>query len=693
MEKKPRGLSLISHLSSLAPPSSPPPTMATLLVVLLFLIIFAANPNPMLHVHAQQQYISAKAFETFVPPDNYLLNCGASSVATLPGGRMFQPDHNTDKYLSNNGEENKVSVPQGEGDDKDKDIPDIYHSAKVFVSEATYTFHVTSPGLHWIRLHFWAFKAPGNDLKTAMFSVMTETLVLLWDFQMENQTAPTVKEYLVNVTTERFPLTFRPVKTMAFINAIEFVSAPDPLFSNLATLLFPVSEPFELSGNAFETVHRVNVGGPQLGPEKDTLGRRWESDEEYLKPKEMGQTVSVSPGLITYPKGGGSPVIAPPLVYASAVKMADSGVMQAAFNITWQMDIDNEYTHLLRLHFCDIVSKGLNELYFNVYINDKVAISALDLSTITNKLATAYFKDLVINSSMVSSPLKVKVGPMNDAQGIRNAILNGVEVFRLNNSVGSLGGEYGVDGKAADGHTANGNAAAAVGFAMMFGAFVGLGAMAARWQKRPQNWQRRQSFSSWLLPIHAGDSSFMSSKSKSHQFHSSATGLGRYFTLAELQEATKNWDQKEIVGIGAINPQLPREQVNLAEWAMQWKKKGLLDKIIDPTLKGKIDPESMNKFAEAAEKCLAEYGDDRPSMGDVLWSLEHALQLQENSIQGQAEDENIAAATPSASPAAATPENRLPIPSPEQSTAGAQEINEHSGTTMFAHQFSALNGR
>ena len=54
----------------------------------------------------------------------------------------------------------------------------------------------------------------------------------------------------------------------------------------------------------------------------------------------------------------------------------------------------------------------------------------------------------------------------------------------------------------------------------------------------------------------------------------------------------------------AINPSLPREQVNLEEWAMQWKRKGLLDKIIDPTLVGHIDPESMKKFTEPKEKSL-----------------------------------------------------------------------------------------
>jgi serine/threonine protein kinase len=81
----------------------------------------------------------------------------------------------------------------------------------------------------------------------------------------------------------------------------------------------------------------------------------------------------------------------------------------------------------------------------------------------------------------------------------------------------------------------------------------------------------------------------------------------------------------------AINPALPREQINMAEWALKWQKMGMLDQIKDTHLAGTCNLESLQKFGDIAEKCLADQGIDRPSMGDVLWNLEYALQLQEHS--------------------------------------------------------------
>ncbi|KAE8734666.1 Receptor-like protein kinase ANXUR2 [Hibiscus syriacus] len=77
----------------------------------------------------------------------------------------------------------------------------------------------------------------------------------------------------------------------------------------------------------------------------------------------------------------------------------------------------------------------------------------------------------------------------------------------------------------------------------------------------------------------------------------------------------------------ALNPKLPKEQVSLADWARHCHKKGTLEEIIDPHLKGKIKPECLKIFADTAVKCLSDQGIQRPHMGDVLWNLEFALQM------------------------------------------------------------------
>ncbi|KAL0790677.1 hypothetical protein Bca101_006923 [Brassica carinata] len=638
----------------------------------------------------------------FKPADDILIDCGSKSSSKNPDGRVFKSDQETVQYIEAK-DDIQVSAPPS-----DKVASPIYLTARIFREEATYKFHLTRPGWHWVRLHFLAFTNDKFDLQQATFSVMTEKYVLLHNFKISNNNndsqAVLQKEYLVNITDAQFSLRFRPMKSSAaFINAIEVVSAPDELISDSGTALFPVNGFSGLSDYAYQSVYRVNVGGPLIVPQNDTLGRTWIPDKEFLKEENMAKDVKTTPSAIKYPPGV-TPLIAPQTVYATAAEMANSHTIAPNFNVSWNFPSNPSFNYLIRLHFCDIVSKSLNDLYFNVYINGKTAISGLDLSTVAGDLATPYYKDIVVNATLMTPELQVQIGPMGEDTGAQNAILNGVEVLKMSNSVNSLDGEFGVDGRTT-GMGKHGMVATA-GFVMMFGAFIGLGAMVYRWKKRPQDWQKRNSFSSWLLPIHAGDTTFMTSKGGSFGYLDP-----EYFRRQQLT------DKSDVYSFGvvllealcarpAINPQLPREQVNLAEWAMQWKRKGLLEKIIDPHLAGTINPESMKKFAEAAEKCLEDYGVDRPTMGDVLWNLEYALQLQEAFTQGKAEETEIdkpvtpgsvlpTATTPITPSATTNAEASVQVASKVEETDGSvhsQTVDEHSGTAMFT-QFASLNGR
>ncbi|CAN0910529.1 Probable receptor-like protein kinase At4g39110 [Linum grandiflorum] len=874
-------------------PPSPPSPNSTSTHFSSFINRMSSNPVPLIVILLLLS--GAVDAAPFQPEDNFLIACGSKSKLQLPDGRTFMSDDQSHQFLKSE-EKNTTSASSS------ANVPlPIYLNSRVFFAEAIYTFNLKAPGWHWVRLYFYPMKNDKFDLKSARFSVTTDKYVLLHGFNLNNETVVS-KEYLVNLDEEVFSIHFKPGKdSMAFVNGIELVSAPDELIRDEATGLFPVSGFPGLGKYAYNTVYRLNMGGQVLTPKNDTLGRTWDNDRRYLKADVLAQNVSIPTSAIKYGSNI-SPFIAPAPVYASAEKMAESQTTQANFNITWNFEADPAFNYLIRLHFCDIISKSLDSLYFNVYINGRTAISALDLSSLTGQLGAPYFKDIVVSSALITKGINVEVGPTTEDTGSKDAILNGLEILKMSNSVDSLDGEFGIDGRQA---MATKKTVAAVGFAMMFGAFVGLGAMVIKWHKRPQDWQRRNSFSSWLLPLHASDTSFMSKGSGKSNFNSSTFGLGRFFTFAELQEATKSFDASSIIGVGGfgnvyigviddgatkvavkrgnpqseqginefqteiqmlsklrhrhlvsligycdendemilvyefmsqgpfrdhlygknlpplswkqrleisigaarglhylhtgtaqgiihrdvkttnillddafvakvadfglskdgqmgqnyvstavkgsfgyldpeyfrrqqltdksdvysfgvvllevlcarppLNPSLPREQVNLGEWAMQWKRKGLLEKIIDPHLAGTICPESLTKFAEAAEKCLADYGVDRPSMGDVLWNLESALQLQEIFMQGGKGDDDgddkdddskesspssasasmpaVVATAPAPAPANTNTAPAVPPSSDDQNqNRGTSTISEHSGTAMFA-QFSDLSGR
>ncbi|KAF5806735.1 putative non-specific serine/threonine protein kinase [Helianthus annuus] len=185
-------------------------------------------------------------------------------------------------------------------------------------------------------------------------------------------------------------------------------------------------------------MYRLNMGGPKLAPQNDTLGRTWENDKKYLHVNGSAASVSVIPSIIKYIESV-TPEIAPNWVYATAQTMGNANVANLDFNITWVLPVDPDFTYFVRAHFCDIVSTSLNTLVFNLFINSENAYPDIDLSTLIGNLDVPVYKDFVCNSSDNLSTLTVSIGPDSVAD-YQNAVLNGLEILKISNEARSLDG-------------------------------------------------------------------------------------------------------------------------------------------------------------------------------------------------------------------------------------------------------------
>jgi serine/threonine protein kinase len=94
-----------------------------------------------------------------------------------------------------------------------------------------------------------------------------------------------------------------------------------------------------------------------------------------------------------------------------------------------------------------------------------------------------------------------------------------------------------------------------------------------------------------------------------------------------------------------IDHGLDRDEINIANWAMRMHREGQLDRIVDARIAAEVNDNSLRKFVETAEKCLADCGKDRPTMGEVVWNLEFCLQLQDTHLNTDAFEDSGAVAT------------------------------------------------
>jgi hypothetical protein len=322
--------------TTMAPPGRNKPRVATTFVALCILSSICA-------CRAQ-----------FKPADSYLVDCGSPKGATV-GQRTFAADGASPVTVSTSQEILAGTLASGVAS-----FPNsaLYQTARIFNGPSSYTFPIQKQGRHFVRFYFFPFIYQSYDLSLAKFTVSTQDVLLLSDFQQPDKTAPLFKEYLLNITRDQLVISFRPSNGIAFINAIEVVSVPDDLILDDAQMVNPVQQYNGLTTQPLETVYRVNMGGPKVTPDNDTLSRTWVTDKSYLLNPDVTKKVAYGQK-ITYKKGGATDLTAPDIIYGTATELAASNTSNALFNMTWQFNVDAGFSYLIRFHFCDIAVRHL----------------------------------------------------------------------------------------------------------------------------------------------------------------------------------------------------------------------------------------------------------------------------------------------------------------------------------------------
>ncbi|CAN6708446.1 unnamed protein product [Malus baccata var. baccata] len=430
-----------------------------------------------------------------------------------------------------------------------------YNAARLSHSEFTYRFSLSTAGQKFIRLYFYPTSYPNFDRSKALFSVKAGGFTFLQDFNA-SVTADAYgvetlyREFCLNISEEQsLNITFSPSReasldAYAFVNGIEIVSMPSNLYytpaesANGVEYIGTGRKKFQIENNtALEMVYRINIGGSPLLPDSDTgMYRNWEglADEQtYLEPLSLNSSSLQQNNVLYYTKI--PEYTAPEKVYQTSRSMSGS------YNLTWEFPVHSKFSYLVRLHFCYppqqeyIFGNGLQ-----IYIANRTAEEGANISESDGRFSIPVYRDYVVSIGPRNSKKKTNLSiALYDKYN--EVVLNGLEIFKLNDSNGNLGGPNPdpppgpppkllvlVGSKGMNSPHLLGIVAGLVSGILVLISVLGFFIFMRRWKAK--------------------------SSTKSTKTHKSTLPhyMCPYFSLAEIKAATQNFNESFIVGVGGF---------------------------------------------------------------------------------------------------------------------------------------------
>ncbi|KAJ0100567.1 hypothetical protein Patl1_21671 [Pistacia atlantica] len=611
----------------------------------------------------------------YLPTENIIIACGSSDNFTSQDERPILGD-NSSQHSTLFEPQNNASIASTAPQQPRSSSEKYFLKARLSYSPFTYIFNLTA-GQKFIRLYFYPTLYPDFGSSKAFFSVKAGSFTLLSNFSASITAAAIgqdafFKEFCLNVEEgERLNITFTPSpdyqQAYAFVNGIEIVSMPTNLYytgtdsMKLKFLGQPSSPVTSIeTSNALETVYRINVGGRLLSPEFDTgMYRTWFNNYlEYLTDARPGAFIKNTSIDVHF--SGIPNYTAPVEVYKTAMSMGAREEVNVNYWLTWEFPVDSGFTYFIRLHFCEFQEEITEHAHrmFEIEIANQTAETEADILEWSGKGSPTYRDYAVIIG------LKENV---KDSGSSTWASLWGPFSFSATKSTKSGGSSLPSDLcthfslsdiKAATNNFDDVFIIGVGGFGNVYKGYVNDGSTPVAIKRlNPGSQQGANEFNTEIEMLshlrHLHLVSLIGYCNDHGEMILVYDYMSRYLD-PEYYRRQQLTEKSDVYSFGVVlfevlcaRPPILRtgdkKQVSLAVWAQQCHRNGTLDQIVDPFLKGKIAPECLNKFAEVAMSCLDDKGTERPSMSEVVWGLEFALQLQETAEKNEkfcAEDEN-----------------------------------------------------